>query len=443
MEVSVIEYKIDGELYCFSTKNIAYVFELEDFTEINGFHESVLGIVKYNNDTMPLIDTSLLFGKQKMKLEGEKSVIVLQEEDTKYKYGILVDKIIKLEEVQKIELSIDLNNNERVVNHYKNEDEKLVNEVFPLPLLKKYHIPAMSPLDKNSQDLSTMQQNSTTINNYLIVQIKDGLYAIKTDYIQEVVENEFEMFELPQKIKDIKGAISLRNRIIPIIDFVTSQKSDIVIIQHSSNKLALEVDTIHGIEDFHIDKIDHLYDKTTPIKAFYSYNNKVIAIINPFYFFNKLNIKKIKNKLNKLNISTTHKKEFLVFQIEDKKYTIPMEHIRQVVEIDELAKTHSSAIGAKNYVEFIATWQQQAISIIKLDSFLHITTRENDIQVIVIEKNNKYVAIIVNNIENIIYINQTNISQVNDDVNSIFSGAVLHDEETIAILNSNYLIQLA
>ena len=443
METSVIEYKIDNEYYCFNTENVAYVFELEEYNKTTSFHESVQGIVKYNNDTMLLIDTAILFGKHKMNMDTEKSVIVIQDTKTKEKYGMMVDEIIKLEDVHNSNLSVNLNK-DNIINHYQSENnEDIINEIFPLPLLQKYNIPAMQSL----QDTNTIQKNTQENSEkeyYLIIRINQEHYAISSQYVHEVLENEYEMFLLKESITNIKGAISIRNEIIQVIDFEQTQnKNDIVILSYKGQKLALEVDEIYDIENLSLEKIKYLDKQTNAIEAFYSHNEKVIALINPVYYFSESQKEMSESDLlGATKNKSTEYKELLIFYIDSQKYTIPMENVRQVVEIDSLAKTHSSAVGATDYIEFLATWNNHAVSVLKLDHFLHVQTQNTDTQVIFIENNKKLIAFLVDNIENIVYVNQEDVSQIDNNENFIISGTVSLNEEILVTLNPLFLTNL-
>ena len=366
MSASVIEFKLLDERYCFNTKHVAYVFELEEYNTIGGFNESVIGVSKYNEDVMLLIDTAKLYSGKSLDMTQEKSVIVIYDE-AKNHYGMLVDSIIKLEEVEEANTSLNLSTEELVINHYKDEEENIiVNEIYPLPLLKKHNIPAMASLHASNNETDILENKAA--NHYLIVRIKEHLYAIASKYVKEVLENEFEMFEMQEGVKNIKGAIALRDEIVQVADFADADKHDIVILEYNDSKVALEVDEVYDIEDFQTDKIEYLDDTTTNIEAFYNYKEKAVAILNPLFYINDKNHKKQHAKTIEENFSDEHQ-EYLIFYIENKKYSISMEHVRQVVESETLAKTHSSAIAANEYIEFLATWNHQAVSVIKLDTF--------------------------------------------------------------------------
>jgi len=436
VSTSIIEFKLLGERYCFNTNQVAYVFELEKYNTIGGFDESVIGITKYNEDVMLLIDTAKLYSAKSLDMTQQKSVIVIYDEDKKY-YGMLVDSIIKLEEVEEANPSVNLSTEELVINHYKDEEEDIiVNEIYPLPLLNKHHIPAISSLHIKRNEVEILENRVT--NHYLIVRIKEHLYAVASKYVKEVLENEFEMFEMQKGIKNIKGAIALRDEIVQVADFENTEKHDIVILEHNGSKVALEVDEVYDIEDFQTDKIKYLDDTSTNIEAFYNYKEKAIAILNPLFYINEKSYNKQHTQAVEENFSDEYH-EYLIFYIENKKYSISMKHVRQVVESETLAKTHSSTIAANEYIEFLATWNHQAISVIKLDTFLGVQTQLDTAQIIFVEYDKKTVAFLVDDIDNIIYLDKKSVNDIESQKDDIISGAIIYQDEVIVKFNEKFL----
>ena len=189
MKVSVLEFKLLDSLFCFNAKNIEYVFELEKYESVKGFHQSVVGITKYNNDVMLLIDTAKLYSDKSLDLSTEKSVIVFCDENN-MRYGMIVDEITKLEEIEQVKLSVDLNTEDMIVNHYKDrEDNDIVSEIHPLPLFKKYDIPAMA-IPTVKKFVQQEHRENEDISSYLLFKINTNSYAISSKFVKEVVEKD-------------------------------------------------------------------------------------------------------------------------------------------------------------------------------------------------------------------------------------------------------------
>ena len=442
MTTSIIEFKLFDEVYCFNTKHVKYVFELENFNTISGFHDAVTGIAQYNEDVMLLIDTAKLYSDKTLDMDGEKSVIVIHDEQGML-YGMLVDEIVKLEEVEEANPSVDLSTEELVINHYKDtQDDMIVNEIYPLPLLEKYQIPSMASVSPNNHLQESVTTQNTT-NNYLLFKVDTKMYALQSKYVKEVLENEFVIFKTSQTLHPLKGAIALRDEVVQVASLGAKDGGDLIILESSGDKVALEVDEVYDIEDFTPSEIEYLHNTKSDIEAFYNHNAEVVAILNPFVF---LPNNKKEQQLHKqtCNDDQTHNmQEYLLFYIDEKKYAISMGSVRQVVESDEISKTQSSAIGQNSHIAYLTTWNHQAINVAKLDSFLDVITNNEENQVIFVENDGHFGAFIVDRIENIIYLDTKDINEIQSPDEKLILGAVIYNDEVIAQLNAKFLIGIS
>ena len=435
MTTSVVEFRLFDEIYCFNTDHVKYVYELDTYGSVHGIHEAVIGIGKYNKDTMLLIDTAKLYSNRSLDMQKEKSVIVVPDENGML-YGMLVDEIVKLEEVEVVEASLDLNNKEMVVNHFK-ENDTLVNEICPIPLLKKYHIPAITSRDTYSSEHSLQDRSSRR--NYLLFRVGEVLYAIASFHVREVLENEFDRFALPKESNSFyQGAIALRDEVVTLVNFGAKERRDLIVIESDRQKVAFEVDEVCDIEDFLIEKIEPLSENDQGIEAFYNRDGTIVAIIQASFYCKKKTDEKLKQAKRKESLALQTKDEYLIFYIAQERFAISMQYVRQVLESETIAKADPSAIGAEENVAFLGTWNHNAVQVFKLDNYLnnHVNQEENEI--VFCEVNGKPVAFLVDSIDNIIDVDKNQVSQMNEQ--GIFSGAVVYEDEMIVAINPKFLI---
>jgi len=443
MKTSVLEFRLFDDIFCFNTKDIEYVFELEEYEDVKGFHSSVVGIAKYNNDVMLLIDTAKLYSDKFLDLSSEKSVIVIRDDENRH-YGMIVDEIIKLEEIETVQLSIDLNSEDMIINHYKDKEaDDIVCEIYPLPLFKKYDIPAMA--SSVVQSIAKKSEQSTqNRGSYLLFTSNEHAYAIDAKTVKEILEKGSELFTLHSEESElIKGAMAVRDEVIPIVEIEHSQKSnDIIVVEVSGKKLGIEVDEVYDIENFVLSAIEEVESAHSNIAAFYNHNGEVVGIINPHYFMKKIEI----HKDDDANLSNkplqTKKYDYLIFLMDETKYSIDMSCVRQVIETEDLAKTQSSSIVANDTVAFIATWNHRAVNVLKLDKKLGIESKKENTQSIFIEHNGHVVAFMVHDIDNIVYLNEEDITEASATKESLVNGAIVYNDEVIVKLNEKYIVSL-
>ncbi len=427
MKLFVLEFKLLDGLYCFNTKNVDYVFELEEFEKFNSFNKAVLGIVHYNDDVMLLIDTAMLYHNQKLNLETPKSVIVVHD-DNGMKYGMVVDEIVKIEEVDSITPTVEIHSEDMIINHYKEKDE-IINEIHPLPLLKKFHIPAMShSVVKQKQQV----EYENFLEAYLLFKVDSKIYGVASSYVKEVVPNEKEQFSFDIKQENLKGVIALRNEVVRVVDFYEGKRlSDILILEKDGDKIALEVDEIFDIEYFDTQKIKKVQTKQK-VDSFYNYNGEIVALFNAEYFFKeskKTDSYRVKNEQNK--------KEFLLFVVAQKRFCIEMAHLRQVIETKDLVKTKTFSVDVKEQRDYLATWSSHTVNVFDLGRVLETPLEKEDTQTLFIEYDNKFVALVVDEIEDIVYISQEDINETKD-THSLFGGAIVYNDEVIIKIDGRY-----
>ncbi len=441
MKTSVLEFKLLEDLFCFNTKDVEYVFDLEEYETLKGFHKSVIGITKYNNDVMLLIDTAQLYSSKVLDLNEQKSVIVIKDDNNMH-YGMLVDEITKLEETQSVKLSVDLNTEDMVINHYKDEEaDEIVSEIHPLPLFKKYDIPAMSSstFEENKSEKSVKNGED----NYLLFKVNKHSYAIASKFVKEVLERDKELFLLEDSNSHIKAAMAVRDEVISIVQLEESNTSnDILVLEISGKKLGLEVNEVYDIENFQLQKLEYIGNEASKISAFYNHNGEVVAIINPNFFIseNKDLLETSKDKLAQER--QLNKLDYLIFWLDDKKFSIAMSCVRQVIETDSLSKTSSSSIVGSDNVEFITTWDNRAVNIIRLDLELDFECHKDASQSIFIEYNGHTVAFMVQDIDNIVYLNKEDITESSSKENTLINGAVMYKNEVIVKMNEAYISSL-
>ncbi len=435
MKASVLEFRLRDELYCFNTQHIAYVFELEEYTPIDEPSSAVLGIVRYNDDMMPLVDTLYLYSKEHLASTEYKSVVVIYDEQ-KNIYGMLVDEIIKIEELDLVHPSVDINTEELVINHYKDK-QQLVNEIFPLPLLKKEQILTMH---QHNNSLAQDEMNNTihTTQEYLLFTIGEKEYALGSEYVKEVLHDTPQIFYRMSADQRLCGAIAVRDEVISIANIQQPKEiGSVIIAEHETKEFAILVDEVYDIEHFETGKIEYTKSKEESVAGFYNFKNEVIALINPHFYLQSV-VEKELHHLQEQTFST--KDEYLTFYLGTKRFAIDMQYVRQVVESDLLAKTESSSIISSPDIRFITTWNKHAVSVADISTKLGVRDAKKLEQTLFLSFDNKIVAFLIDDVDDIVYIKADSVKHV-DNSDSIVGGALMVDGDVVIKLNERYLVQ--
>ena len=432
---SVLEFLLQGELYCFNTHIVEYVFELEEFEPLEGINPCVLGIAKHDDEAILLVDTLRLFeSERKLELQDAKSVVVVQDEQGAT-YGMVVDAITQIEELEEAPVSVDFNTEDVEVHHYKRKD-KIVNEVVPLPLLKHHHVPSFA----KHTSLQRHESGSAATQEYVLFRIEDEMYALETSFVEEVVEKEGEMFLLEEQSTLFQGAIAVRENVVRIADVTgDTQGNDLIVVEHKDERFGLLASQVLGIESFVSHKIESL-EADGKIEGFYNLHGDVVAIINAPYFLSGKEHEHIARE-ESVEHHGENKEEYLLFAIDGKDFAIDMKHIRQVVQVEDVAASKSSAIGASRGAEFIAEWNHHAVNVIKLDRVLGTSTRDNG-EIIMLEHEERMSGILVDEIDDICYVHAKDVAS-NKEQNSLIGGALLQGGKVIPTLDPKQILEVA
>src|SRR3990170_1283117 len=127
---------------------------------------------------------------------------------------------------------------------------------------------------------------------YLIFQIDNEEYAVEVFKIKEII-NDTEVTEIPNTSPYVKGVISRRGVIIPILDlrkylgFDDSQpqrKTRIIIIGHKQSMAGLPVDSVREVESVPSNKVTPVpqfmkKEKVEFLKGVIEQNNRFISLL--------------------------------------------------------------------------------------------------------------------------------------------------------------------
>ncbi len=432
--LSVLEFRLLGELYCINSQKIEYVFELEEYSQIEAFCSCVWGIAKYNDDLMILVDTANLYNSnKKLSKELPKSVVVVEDEGG-FNYGLVVDEIVGTEDVEEAISGAPLSHEDSVIKHYKAKD-KIVNEIDPLPLLEKNGIPSMGHVFLENKEQSGNKESV----EYLLFVIDQKLFGVESVYVKEVVEATASSFFYKEP-KLFKGGVAIRERVLQIANFeVAKEPQELVVLGHEAKEFCLEVDAILGIESFEKHSVE-ASSEDQKIAGFINYNQKVVALLNPFYFFEHL--QSVKESQKERSSGTLHHDSFLLFRIDNREFCIDMKMLRSVAELESLPKTNATTLSLGEHVDFITTWNHHAVSVCLLDKLLHLTTNKEEAQVIFVQKGEKLVAFCVDSIEDIVMIEPNRVVRTKNAQDSILRGAIALDKRAVAIMNEEFILSI-
>lgn len=100
-----VSFKIAGEYFAVDVKNVVHIMEASEFTKIPQSIPFVKGLINFNGQVIPVIDTYIKFGINDYTPVKRPMIIVLEiKSESEKLFGILVDKADTVFEVSNTEI---------------------------------------------------------------------------------------------------------------------------------------------------------------------------------------------------------------------------------------------------------------------------------------------------------------------------------------------------
>jgi chemotaxis signal transduction protein len=321
-------------------------------------------------------------------------------------YAILIDEIIKIDELEKKENFL--------IEVFEENGEIIGN--LNLDFLKDVEIPVFNNNVKKEEKRGNIEEKES----FLLFKCNNELLGIDTQILR--------------KVEDYNGkdVFLLNNAVITLLPFSKIYKDcpmKSVLILEKEKTLGMTVDEIIDVA---------LVDKNEIVKAsgmfdrYFLYNGKEVKIFNSEYLQTK--IEKYGVVLPKENKKEfADKEEILILDIAGEKFAVKMSNILEIVDFDE---TYFNFTNENPHVKGILTTKEGATFIISLEKVLGKKIQTDEDSKIIVLKNGSLKAILVSKIEDLVYVEKEKII---DSKNSTYiGGVVICNNEMIPLFNLNW-----
>ncbi|WGS65855.1 chemotaxis protein CheW [Marinitoga aeolica] len=335
--MNYIIFSLDNQEYCIPMNNIEEIIDMKKITRVPMFPEYIEGLINLRGEIIPIVNLKIRM-KYKTEYNNLSKIIILQGQK---RYGIMVDSIKGI--LNKIEEKIDTKS-QYIESVLKNKNkEYLLLDINKIIDIEK-------TVFMNSESHKQSKENVKNIKKKKIItfKINNEIYGFEIKDIFEII-NYIEPGKIPNVINYVKGIITEREETIPIIDlkellYNTESKiteyTKIAIIDIDQIKIGLIVENIHRLIE--VDKIKEIpfIIKGKNILSGYIKTDEFSAVIlnlsdvlnDDIKSLNKKSEKKIKNEKRKT------KNKYILFEVNNEKYAIEMNLVREVNRIKNITK---------------------------------------------------------------------------------------------------------
>ncbi|KAF2955206.1 chemotaxis protein CheW [Marinitoga sp. 38H-ov] len=385
--MNYIIFSLNEQEYCIPMNEIREIVDLKKITKIPLAPDYVEGLINLRGEIIPVINLKTKLG---LKSNYNSKIIILNNN-----IGILVDSINGI--LSKFDEKIETKS--KYVNSVIKNGE---NEYFLLDINKLIEVNNKKIQSTINRKKIKKQNKKIKMKKIITFKVNGEIYGFEINQIFEII-NYFEPNKVPINQDCVKGIISERGEVIPVIDLKKllynidskiNKKTKIAIIDVDGYNIGVIVEEIHRIVE--VEKIKEFpyknllkgYIKTKDFSAVILDINNVLN--DEIKFLNKKSVKVQKDKVKK--------DKYLLFNINNEKYALELKLVKEINRLNKITKVPYSS-----YVRGISNLRGNILPIIDLKKRLGFEEIKNKFsRVIVSNIDNQLIGFLVDSVNNII-----------------------------------------
>ncbi len=407
-------FRVKDHIFAYETESVLETVKVERIFRVPKAPNYIVGVLNLRNKVIPLIDMGSLLWSEKIK--SDTAIILNVKGET---IGILVDKVIgitQLEEIntkEKEEVSVE-GIREDIVKSIIEKDGTIIFVVDLCPIIEvskkgSRKLPKKEKLTGTKENIKKREG----LKGYVIFQVADEWFAVKVDYVREIVDYPEHVSPIPKSPDYVEGVFLLRGEKIVLVSLskimgiLPSKKKDKVIVFKIGNAvIGTPVDCVKEIKWIPENSILKLEGRISEGVIVLDEGSRLASTIN---IQSMLNLKDIETVIGddeekeKVETEVKNMKSFVRFNVGNIDMAIPIEKIKEVIEVEDL----SPVPGTPQYVKGMYNLRNSVIVVIDLKKKLEINTEDDSNRVIVLE--NIPVGLVVTKLKGILRTEEENI----------------------------------
>jgi purine-binding chemotaxis protein CheW len=473
-EMQLVTFVLGQENFGIDIMNVQEIIRIPSITAVPQALSYVEGVTNLRGEILPVLDTRVKFGMDQAERDVSSRVIVVDVQGKKV--GLSVDEVSevlrvesnRIEATPAIAADMDMSTISGVVKI--NNGKKLVMILEAGSLCKMEQTTRKDTLSKNVVKDSGKRETEQKLEEVQLVSFLLGNeeFALEIEHVREIIRYP-EIVKVPNLPEYIKGVISLRDILMPIVDMrikldtgndEISENTRIVVVDADNTRYGLVVDRVYEVTRIAKDTIfappqalgGESGEQLQGI-ARVDGGKRIIMLLDPREIINREELQDI-GSLENGEISTGEEENFqnevdeeqmVVFRLAGEQYGV---RITQVQEINRLAKI-TKVPRAPRFVEGVINLRGDVIPVIDLRKRFEIESKDYNefTRVIVSDINKKKIGIIVDEVLEVLRISRQLVEDApdilqNQQVHSFMDGIANLEKRMIMMLNlENILVE--
>jgi len=400
MKVAALEFRVADKFFAIEMSNIKHFFEVENLIHLDFLPDFVEGIVRYNNNVYPLISLKKAWNIDDGGKEDTAVAIVFKDRE----YAILIDEIIKIDELDK---------KENFMVDVFEENGKLIGHLN-LDFLDDFKIPTFLNQPEKKEEKKISEKES-----FLLFECNGEILAVDTSLVKKIEDYEKDTIVINGMVLNLTSSGKI---------YKECEKVNVLVLE-DKKVMALGIGNI--IDIYLIDKGEITVTSEGIFNRYFLYKNKEVKVFSLNYL-SKL-ISKYGSVIKKDNVKKFDEKiEVLLLNICGNKFAIRMSNVIDINEYDDASLNFANN---SPHVKGIITTREGATYILSFEKILKKEPEISEDSKIIVIKDDKHLkALLVDGIDDIIYVKNENILLSNESDN-IIGGMVINEREMVPLIN--------
>ena len=438
---NLLKVRVGENIFGFDADKIEQILRVLPITTVPLSSEAIPGVCVILGKIFSIIDLGIVLGISSVNKDQESARILSISDDS----ALIVDEVLDIVKVEQ-ENYEEVNDDELIVGFYKDQDQvvqildekKILQNIELIKYLPK-EIDAINTSDTSSKQNNN--KNSSTTNRYLFFSANNEEFAIDIELLKEII---FVPEITPITSNKAMGMITLRDEVISLLDFnklfsfvenEITDKSRCLIIWHNNKQIAILVDDVKEVSDISLSDIEQMSQnyEDSKIEAIYKGGKKLVSIVSKMYLFTLVKDYFINEKNEETMIKVEKEEnmsEVAVFKISNEEYAFDIEDVKEIIRYEQITPIPE----APEFVEGLFNLRGSVIPVVSLQERLGFEKNIDDkTKIIVCNVQDDRVGFIVDDVSDILFIDDQNISQAKNK-EAIFDEVINLDNGKSVIL---------
>ncbi len=470
-EMQLVTFILGQENFGIDIMNVQEIIRIPSITSVPQAPSYVEGVTNLRGEILPVLDTRVKFGMDQAERDVSSRVIVVDVQGKKV--GLSVDEVSevlrvesnRIEATPAIAADMDMSTISGVVKI--NDGKKLVMILEAGNLCSMEQTQRREILSKNALKDSGKRETEQKLEEVQLVSFLLGNeeFALEIEHVREIIRYP-EIVKVPNLPEYIKGVISLRDTLMPIIDMrikldtgndEIGDSTRVVVVDADNTRIGLVVDRVYEVTRIAKDTIfappQALSGEQLKGIARVDGGKRIIMLLDPRDIVSQEELQDIGTLENseaaigeeEALLNEIDEEQMVVFRLAGEQYGV---RITQVQEINRLTKI-TKVPRAPRFVEGVINLRGDVIPVIDLRKRFEIDSKDYNefTRVIVSDINKKKIGIIVDEVLEVLRVARKLVEDApdilqNQEIHSFMDGIANLNRRMIIMLNlENILVE--